>query len=69
MALGIPLALSLRDRVDAEVPSQAPARPSGRSDLRGARRPGNRRSLERLAKDLARTVRGRVMMVSGEGPW
>ncbi len=68
VALGIPLALSLRDRVDTEVRSQA----RSQADVvaaTGAELVGHGRSatLEHLTKISARSVRGRVMVVSRNG--
>jgi signal transduction histidine kinase len=68
VALGIPLALSLRDRVDTEVRSQA----RSQADVvaaTGAELVGHRRraTLEHLANISARSVRGRVMVVSRSG--
>ncbi len=68
MALGIPLALSLRDRVDTEVRSQARSQAdvvaATSAELVGHRRRG---ALEHLTRKSAQTVRGRVMMVDGSG--
>jgi signal transduction histidine kinase len=68
VALGIPLALSLRDRVDTEVRSQA----RSQADVvaaTGAELVGHRRraTLEHLTKISAHSVRGRVMVVSRSG--
>jgi signal transduction histidine kinase len=68
VALGIPLALSLRDRVDTEVRSQA----RSQAEVVAATGSefvahGRRRTLERLTRLSARSVRGRVMVVSRSG--
>ena len=68
MALGIPLALSLRDREDTEVRSQA----RSQADVvaaTSAEPVGHRRraTLEHLTKISAHSVRGRVMVVSRSG--
>jgi signal transduction histidine kinase len=68
LALGVPLALNLRDRVDSEVRSQA----RGQADLVAAtaadeideRASGG---LTRLARDAAESVRGRVVIVGARG--
>ena len=69
VALGIPLALSLRDRVDAEVRSQAESQAdvvaASATDLLA---PGVPRSgLAALADSAATTVRGRVLVVDAQG--
>jgi signal transduction histidine kinase len=68
VALGIPLALSLRDRVDTEVRSQARSQAdvvaATSAELVGH---GRRGSLERLTRVSAESVRGRVMVVSRSG--
>jgi two-component system, OmpR family, sensor kinase len=69
VALGIPLALSLRDRVDAEVRSQAESQAdvvaASAVDLLG---PGVPRSgLVGLVDSAAATVRGRVLVVDAGG--
>jgi two-component system, OmpR family, sensor kinase len=68
LALGIPLALNLRDRVQAEVRSealgQAEVVAATASDLLDAPR---RASLERLAERTARRIRGRVVVVDARG--
>ncbi len=68
MALAIPLALSLRDRVGAEVRAQA----SNQASLVGATAaellgPARRGDLRRLTRSAARSVRGRVIVVDGRG--
>jgi signal transduction histidine kinase len=68
VALGIPLALSLRDRVDTEVRSQA----RSQADVvaaTGAELVGHRRrsTLEHLTRISAHSVRGRVMVMSRSG--
>jgi two-component system, OmpR family, sensor kinase len=68
IALGVPLALSFRDRVDSEVRSQASSQAtvvaSSASELLAPPRP---RVLERVAKVSARSVRGRVIVVDARG--
>lgn len=68
VALEIPLALNLRDRVDAEVRSQA----KGQADLVAASAadllaPTSLTSLRPLVLSAAATVRGRVIVVDGTG--
>ena len=68
VAFGIPLALSLRDRVDAEVRGQA----RSQADVVAASStellaPRERRSLERLVESSAESVRGRVIVVDANG--
>ena len=69
VALEIPLALDLRDRVDAEVRSQA----DGQADLvaasaaRPARAARSRASSTRARPRGGRTVRGRVIVVDRDG--
>ena len=68
VAFGVPLALSLRDRVDAEVRGQA----RSQADLLAASAtelltPGNRSTLDRLVSSSAESVRGRVLVVDGSG--
>jgi hypothetical protein len=68
VALGIPLALSLRDRVDTEVRSQARSQAdvvaATAAELVGHQRPA---TLQHLTKISAHSVRGRVMVVSRSG--
>jgi len=68
VAFGVPLAISLRDRVDAEVKGQA----QSQADLLAASAPellgkANRKTLERLVATSAESVRGRVVVVDGQG--
>jgi signal transduction histidine kinase len=68
IALGVPLAVSLRDRVDSEVRGQARSQAdvvaaSSSELLRPARRP----ALQRLVHVSAASVRGRVIVVDGRG--
>ena len=69
VALGIPLALSLRDRVDAEVRSQAESQAdvvaASATDLLAPGVP--RSSLAALVDSAAATVRGRVLVVDARG--
>lgn len=68
VAFGVPLALSLRDRVDAEVrfqaSSQADILASTASDLLGK---NNRGNLQRVVNEGAASVRGRVIVVDRTG--
>ncbi|MGB7587139.1 MAG: hypothetical protein WBM00_00360, partial [Solirubrobacterales bacterium] len=68
IALGVPLALSLRDRVDSEVRGQA----RSQADVVAASasellEPGRRGGLKRLVQISADTVRGRVIIVDHAG--
>ncbi|MFL5827995.1 MAG: ATP-binding protein [Thermoleophilaceae bacterium] len=68
VAFGVPLALSLRDRVDSEVRSQA----RSQSDVVAATSAGlltraNRTRLEQLAVTAGATVRGRVLILDRRG--
>src|SRR4051812_19491786 len=68
VALEIPLALDLRDRVDNEVRSQA----DGQADLVAASasdllRPADHKRLNQVLRSAARTVRGRVIVVGRRG--
>jgi signal transduction histidine kinase len=69
VALGIPLALSLRDRVDAEVRSQAESQAdvvaASATDLIAPGVPPS--GLTALAGSAASTVRGRVLVVDAQG--
>ena len=68
IALGVPLAVSLRDRVDAEVRGQAQSQAdvvaATSAELLG---PAQRRNLKRLVLISAGTVRGRVIVVDRRG--
>ena len=68
VAFGVPLAISLRDRVDAEVRGQA----RSQADLLAASTPellgrGGRSTLERLVETSAESVRGRVVVTDRGG--
>lgn len=65
LALGVPLALNLHDRVDAEVRVQS----RSQADLVAATAAGlsDERALARLARSSARSVRGRVLIVDRRG--
>jgi len=68
VSLGVPLALSLRDRVNAEVRSQA----LSQADVVAATSadlisPPNSQGLEALARSSAATVRGRVLILNARG--
>ncbi len=68
IALGVPLAVSLRDRVDSEVRGEARSQAdvvaaSASEFLRPARRP----ALRRLVDISATSVRGRVIVVNSRG--
>ncbi len=68
IAFGVPLALSLRDRVDAEVRGQARSQAdviaASATELLG---PHDRRTLDRLVSSSAESVRGRVIVVDQAG--
>jgi signal transduction histidine kinase len=66
VALEVPLALNLRDRVDAEVRSQArsQAEVAAATSAGQLRRPGE---LHRIAATVARSARGRVVIVDRAG--
>jgi len=68
VSLGVPLALSLRDRVNAEVHSQALNQAdviaATSADLIG---PTNTRELEALARSGEASVRGRVLILDAHG--
>ena len=68
IALGVPLALGLRDRVDSEVRGQA----RSQADVVAASAsemlsPPSFRDLRRLVRISARSVRGRVIIVDRGG--
>ncbi|MCB8969962.1 MAG: HAMP domain-containing protein [Thermoleophilales bacterium] len=68
VAFGVPLAVSLRDRVDAEVRGQA----RSQADLLAASAsellsPSDRSALGRLVDSSAESVRGRVIVVNASG--
>jgi signal transduction histidine kinase len=68
IALGVPLAVSLRDRVDAEVKGQA----RSQADVVAASAaelldPGQRPALRNLVNVSADSVRGRVIVVNARG--
>jgi signal transduction histidine kinase len=68
VAFGVPLALSMRARVNAEVRTQAQAQAglvaATAGDLLG---PSSRQELESLAQTAAASLRGRVLIVSAGG--
>ena len=68
VALGIPLALSLRDRVDAEVRDQARSEANvvaaSAVAMLGT---GERHTLDRLTVVAGHSVRGRVLVLSPSG--
>jgi signal transduction histidine kinase len=68
IALGVPLAVSLSDRVDAEVKGQARSQAdvvaASASELLD---PGARRSLQKLVDVSGESVRGRVIVVNRRG--
>jgi two-component system, OmpR family, sensor kinase len=68
VSLGVPLAISLRDRVDAEVHSQALSQAdvvaATSADLLS---PPNLGALSAVARSSAATVRGRVLVVDSRG--
>ena len=68
IAFGLPLGVSLSDRVDTEVRAQA----SSQADVVAATShdlldPSERRTLQRLVDASARGLRGRVVVVDGSG--
>jgi signal transduction histidine kinase len=66
VALEVPLVLSVRDRVNAEVESQA----RGHAEIVAAtvsRDVGRSRDVQAIAATAARTVRGRVVIVDAKG--
>ncbi len=68
VALGVPLAISLRGRINAEVRTQAQAQ----ADLVAATAgdlldPGHRAALQSLADNAAKSLRGRILIVNGAG--
>ena len=68
IALGVPLALSLRDRIDSEVRSQA----RSQADVVAATasellKPSQRPRLNKLVRISADSVRGRVIVVDSRG--
>jgi two-component system, OmpR family, sensor kinase len=68
VALGIPLALSLRDRVDAEVRDQARSEANVvAASAVATLGTGERHALDRLTNIAARSVRGRVLVLSNKG--
>jgi signal transduction histidine kinase len=68
VAFGVPLALSLRDRVDAEVRSQAKSQAEVVSASSAEMlKPGNRATLNGLVRASAESVRGRVLVVDARG--
>jgi signal transduction histidine kinase len=68
VALGIPLGLSLRDRVDAEVRDQARSEANIVAATAAATLgAGQRQTLNRLTKIAARSVRGRVLVLDRSG--
>ena len=68
VALEVPLASSVADRIDAEVESQSRAQAdlvaASVADLLG---PGDRRERDRLVETAAENVRGRVIVVDAQG--
>jgi signal transduction histidine kinase len=68
VAFGVPLALSLRDRVDAEVRSQATSQADIlASTAAGLLDPASRTQLDALVAEGAASVRGRVIVVDRAG--
>jgi signal transduction histidine kinase len=68
VALGVPLAVSLRDRVDAEVRSQARSQADVvAASANEALEHGRDRGLQRLTAASAQSVRGRVIIVDSAG--
>lgn len=68
IALGVPLALSLRDRVNSEVRSQAQSQAQVvATSAAELIEPPRSRVLSRLAENSAESVRGRVIVVDARG--
>ncbi len=68
IALGVPLALSLRDRVNSEVRSQAQSQAQVVAGSAAELiEPPRLRVLSRLARSSAASVRGRVIVVDSQG--
>ncbi len=68
IALGVPLALSLRDRVDSEVKSQAASQALVVATTASeAITPPEFRTLDKLVRISAASVRGRVIIVNAAG--
>jgi two-component system, OmpR family, sensor kinase len=67
LALGVPLALNLRDRVDSEVRSQARSQADVVAATASDSIEGGSGALARLARESARSVRGRVVIVDARG--
>jgi len=68
IALGVPLALSLRDRVDSEVRSQASSQAQVVATTASeAISPPEFRTLDKLVRISAASVRGRVIIVDATG--
>jgi two-component system, OmpR family, sensor kinase len=68
VSLGVPLALSLRDRVNAEVHSQALSQADVTAALSSDLvNPPSTRELEALARSSGDSVRGRVLIVNARG--
>jgi two-component system, OmpR family, sensor kinase len=68
VALGIPLALSLRDRVDAEVRDQARSEANIVAATAAAMiNTGERHALDQVTRTAARSVRGRVLVLGPTG--
>jgi two-component system, OmpR family, sensor kinase len=68
IALGVPLALSLRDRVNSEVRGQAQSQAQVvATSAAELLEPPRGRVLDRLARSSATSVRGRVIIVDSQG--
>lgn len=68
IALGLPLALSLKDRVNDEVRSQAHSQAAIVATGAGSLvEPPNEKALDRLVGSASDTVRGRVLIVDSSG--
>src|SRR5512144_461992 len=68
IALEVPFALSLRDRVDSEVRTEATGQAAVVAAAAGdLLAPSQRAALQRLTTTAARSVRGRVLVVSPTG--
>jgi signal transduction histidine kinase len=68
VALGIPLTISLRDRVNAEVRSQARSQADVlAATAAGSLEPAHTKTLDRIVRVSGRSVRGRVIVVNRAG--
>ena len=68
IALGVPLAISLRDRVDSEVRAKPEARRTSWPPPRPSSSDPHSAAGSTASRDLRETVRGRVIVVNGTVP-